>query len=473
MNRASVTGYWNIPWLHALPDHWQVVSSKRLFSVRKELARSDDEQLAATQAYGVILQREYERRVGRRVVQITQNLEKRRHVERDDFVISMRSFEGGLERAWAKGCIRSSYVVLRPGANVHVGFFKHLFKSHNYIQALRATSNFIRDGQDLNMSNFSLVDLPLPPKAEQALIARYLDNVDGQVLRFTRAKKKLIALLNEQKHAIVHRAVTRGLDPSVRFKPSGIPWIGDVPEPWDLRRLRHFADLRVSNVDKKFNDGEIPVRLCNYIDVYRNDKIDKSINFMSATASALEIERFRISLDDVIITKDSEDWRDIGVPCYVSFEAPDLICGYHLAILRPIKGLVCGRFLYWQLLGGAARWQFSIAANGVTRYGLSHGAIKEAIFVLPPMSVQRRLAAYLDDTTLDLRAAERALRAEIALMQEHRSRLVADVVTGKLDVRAAAMVLPEKTESEPVDEPIGGEDLEETVDDVEDKAVAA
>jgi type I restriction enzyme S subunit len=130
MIEATITGHWNIPWLRDLPEHWQVVPSKRLFSVRKELARAGDEQLAATQAYGVIPQGEYERRVGRRVVRITQNLEKRRHVERDDFVISMRSFEGGLERSWAIGCIRSSYIILKPRDDVHVGFFQYLFNAH-------------------------------------------------------------------------------------------------------------------------------------------------------------------------------------------------------------------------------------------------------------------------------------------------------------------------------------------------------
>jgi len=271
MMEATVTRHSNIPWLRGLPEHWKVVSSKRLFCVRKELARSDDEQLAATQAYGVIPQKEYERRVGRRVVRITQNLEKRRHVERDDFVISMRSFEGGLERAWATGCIRSSYVVLKPRSEVDVNFFQYLFKSPHYIQALRATSNFIRDGQDLNISNFSLVDLPLPPIAEQGLIARYLHNVDGRIRQYLRAKKKIIALLNEQKQAIIHRAVTRGIDPNVKLKPSGISWLGDVPAHWEVKRLRNVANLRVSNIDKKTLEKELAVRLCNYVDVYKND----------------------------------------------------------------------------------------------------------------------------------------------------------------------------------------------------------
>src|SRR5690349_13341855 len=140
----------NIPWLNTIPNHWGVVRSKRLFTARKERAQPNDEQLSATQAYGVIPQAEFERRVARRVVRIAQHLDKRAHVERDDFVISMRSFQGGLERAWAEGCIRSSYVVLRPTPEVHIGYFAHLFKSSDYIRALQATSNFIRDGQDLN-----------------------------------------------------------------------------------------------------------------------------------------------------------------------------------------------------------------------------------------------------------------------------------------------------------------------------------
>lgn len=119
MTDASTRGHWHIPWLRSLPEHWEVASSKHLFFSRKELARPQDQQLAATQAYGVISQKEFERRVGRRVVQITQNLETRRHVEKDDFVISMRSFQGGLERAWETGCIRSSYVVLKPSERVH------------------------------------------------------------------------------------------------------------------------------------------------------------------------------------------------------------------------------------------------------------------------------------------------------------------------------------------------------------------
>jgi type I restriction enzyme S subunit len=137
MKPVTTTGRWRVPWIEALPDGWRFLSAKRLFQARPELASVDEPQLAATQAYGVIEQAEYERRVGRKVTKLNKNLDKRRLVKRDDFIISMRSFEGGLERAWAEGGIRSSYIVLKPTAEISVGYYQHLFKSQPYIQGKR------------------------------------------------------------------------------------------------------------------------------------------------------------------------------------------------------------------------------------------------------------------------------------------------------------------------------------------------
>ena len=255
-----------VEWLGEVPEHWGVRRSKRVFAPRKGLARPGDVQLSATQAYGVIPQEEYERRVGRKVVRILQHLDKRRHVEIGDFVISMRSFQGGLERAWATGCIRSSYVVLGPVVRVDVGFFAYLFKSRGYIGALQSTADFIRDGQDLNFANFCAVDLPFPPLPEQAAIARYLDHVDRRVRRLVQAKRKLIALLAEQKQAIIHRAVTRGLDTDVSLKDSGVGWLGKVPEHWTVLPLkRAFESMDYGISDSGSDDGTIPVLTMGHI----------------------------------------------------------------------------------------------------------------------------------------------------------------------------------------------------------------
>jgi type I restriction enzyme, S subunit len=186
-----------IPWLGDVPEHWGIIRSKRLFAARKELALPDDVQLSATQAYGVIPQAEFEQRIGRRVVKITMHLEKRKHVEKDDFVISMRSFQGGLERAWASGAIRSSYVVLKGAQGVDVGYFQYLFKSVAYIGALQGTADFIRDGQDLNYGNFCQVDLPDLPLAEQKAIAEFIrSELAGTEFAIARTERE-IALIRE------------------------------------------------------------------------------------------------------------------------------------------------------------------------------------------------------------------------------------------------------------------------------------
>lgn len=201
-----------IEWLGDLPQHWGVIRSRRLFSVRKERARPDDIQLSATQAYGVIPQEEFEERVGHRVVKISMHLEQRKHVEKDDFVISMRSFQGGLELAHASGAIRSSYVVLRPGPSVDVDFFACLFKSRAYIGALQATADFIRDGQDLTFENFCGVDLPLVPLGEQKRVAMQIKaetvQTDAKIDKLSRE----IGLVREYRQRLIADVVTGKLD---------------------------------------------------------------------------------------------------------------------------------------------------------------------------------------------------------------------------------------------------------------------
>ena len=210
-----------VEWLGDVPEHWEIRRAKRLFTPRRELARSNDVQLSATQAYGVIPQSEYEEKVGRKIVKISRHLDKRRHVEVDDFVISMRSFQGGLEKAWATGCIRSSYIVLRPDAKVNVDFFRYAFKSQAYIRALQATANFIRDGQDLNFNNFCAVDLPFPQAEEQRKIAQALEDATAGIDATIARTRRQIELIEEYRTRLIADVVTGKLD--VREAAAGLP----------------------------------------------------------------------------------------------------------------------------------------------------------------------------------------------------------------------------------------------------------
>ena len=222
------------------------------------------------------------------------------------------------------------------------------------------------------------------------------------------------------------------LKPYPAYKPSGIPWLGGVPEHWHVRRLRTLADMRVSNVDKHTKEDEFPVRLCNYVDVYKHDRITPAMPFMTATASPDEIERFRLERDDVLITKDSEAWDDIGVPALVTEAADDLLSGYHLALLRPFKEIV-GAYLARTLQSKEVAYQFHIRANGVTRYGLTHIGIKSVCIPLPPLSEQAAIVRYLDHVDRRIRRYVSAKRKLIAVLGEEKQAVINQAVTRGLD----------------------------------------
>lgn len=207
----------------------------------------------------------------------------------------------------------------------------------------------------------------------------------------------------------------------------------DAPPHWPVCRLGDVADMRVSNVDKHEKEGEVPVRLCNYVDVYKNERITERIPFMRGTATQAEIEQFRLREGDVLITKDSETWTDIGVPALVEYAAPDLVSGYHLALLRPRPGQVTGSFLLRVLQSPAVAYQLHVAATGVTRYGLSHVAIKSVTVPLPSLAEQAGIVRFLDHADRQIRRAIRAKQKLIALLNEQKQAVIHDAVTRGLD----------------------------------------
>ena len=211
-----------------------------------------------------------------------------------------------------------------------------------------------------------------------------------------------------------------------------VKWLGLLPGHWKPQRLGTIAEMRVSNVDKHSKEEELPVRLCNYVDVYKNDHISRDMPFMRATASTEEIGRFRLRKYDVLITKDSETWDDIGVPALVTEPADDLISGYHLALLRP-NGDILGPYLFRTLQSRGVAQQFHIGANGVTRYGLTHNTIRSVILPLPPLDEQAAIVRYLDDADQRIRAYVSAKERLIALLEEERQAVIHQAVTKGLD----------------------------------------
>lgn len=199
-------------WLQAIPENWETIPAKALFSHVSELRHDGDEMLAATQKYGMISQKQYMELEGRRIVLATDNLDKWLHVEPDEFIISLRSFQGGLELCTITGCVTWHYVVLKPNEKVYVPYYRWLFKSAAYIGALQRTSDFIRDGQDLRYSNFVKVRLMDIPYDEQREIAEYLDKTIPMYDAKEEKLLKEVSLLQELKTRLISDVVTGQVD---------------------------------------------------------------------------------------------------------------------------------------------------------------------------------------------------------------------------------------------------------------------
>ena len=214
---------------------------------------------------------------------------------------------------------------------------------------------------------------------------------------------------------------------------SCMSWVHGLPHSWAARPLRAAADYVISNVDKVPADDEVPVRLCNYSDVYNNEFITLALDLMHATASEVEIEKFGLATDDVLITKDSESWDDIGVPALVKETARDVVCGYHLALLRPNNQVIIGAFLFRALQAKPIRVQLELAANGITRFGIPKSEIGSMLIPIPPLEQQRAITRYLDRETARIDELISAKEQLLRLLAEKRRALIARAVTHGID----------------------------------------
>lgn len=268
----------------------------------------------------------------------------------------------------------------------------------------------------LNLSTIRAIPLSLPPLPEQRKIAAILSTWDKAIS----TTERLIDNSKQQKKALMQQLLTgkkRLLD------DSGKPFEGE----WQVYALNKIAEVIVSPVDKKTEDGELSVELCNYTDVYYNHHITRKIQFMKATATKSEIAKYTLKKGDVIITKDSETPGDIAVPALVAEDLQGVVCGYHLAIIRPKHHIVDGAFLNYLFSMQKTRYYFFTLATGATRFGLSVGGINKAHFSIPDIKEQQKIATIL--TTAD-QEIERLKDSLLALKQEKKA-LMQQMLTGK------------------------------------------
>ncbi|MCD4812020.1 restriction endonuclease subunit S [bacterium] len=221
------------------------------------------------------------------------------------------------------------------------------------------------------------------------------------------------------------------------YKDSGVGWLGAVPAHWDICRLKELSNIQNSNVDKKSHEGETHVQLCNYVDVYKNEFINASLNFMWATADESEIKRFRIKKNDVLITKDSETCDDIAIPALVTESLDGVLCGYHLAQFRTKDNILLGSYLFRLFQSKSYGFRFVISAKGITRVGLGQSAIADSLTPVPPLLEQIAIAAYLDTKTAHIDRKIDLLSQKAAQYCKFKQSLINETVTRGLDKTVA------------------------------------
>jgi len=296
----------------------------------------------------------------------------------------------------------------------------------------------------VNGSDVTSLRVLAPPLPEQAAIVRFLDHADRRIRRYIRAKQKLIKLLEEQKQAIIHRAVTRGLDPNVRLKPSGVEWLGDVPEHWEVRRVKSLSLVKRGASPRPIADPKYFDDAGEYAWVRIAD--------VSASTRYLETTTQRLS--------------SLGDSLSVRLEPGALFLSIAGSVGKPIitkiKCCIHDGFVYFPQFHGNVEFLCRIFSCGApfgrlgklgTQLNLNTDTVGGICVGWPPITEQAAIVTYLDEATASFERVIASARREIDLLREYRTRLIADVVTGKLDVREAAVRLPDEVEeAEPLDE---------------------
>ena len=279
----------------------------------------------------------------------------------------------------------------------------------------------------------SSTKLSCPPLKEQQEIVDYLDYKTQQIDSFIEKTNEKIEILKEQRTATINQVVTKGLDSDAEMKDSEVDWIGEIPVGWEVKKLKFTSKAIPSNIDKNIDPDELQIRLCNYTDVYYNEFISSSLDLSRGSCKQSEYDKLQLLEGDVILTKDSETADDIGVPAFVTQDFDDVVCGYHLTVVRPLE--ILGKFLFRFIQYHGTRKYFEVNSEGITRWGLGKPAIENLIVPFPPLQEQQEIVDYLDHKTQQIDSqVERELQ-RIELLKEYRNSLISEVVTGQIDVR--------------------------------------
>lgn len=406
-----------LPWVPKVPEDWQVLRNGRLFGHRVETGFPDLPILEVSLRTGVRV-RDME---SLKRKQVMSHKDKYKRAVKDDLAYNMmRMWQGAVGPAPVDGLVSPAYVVVKPYEEANSNYYNYLFRTAVYMQEVNKFSRgIVADRNRLYWESFKQMPSLVPPRPEQDQIVAYLRAQDAHIARFIKAKRDLIALLTEQKLRIIDHAVTRGLDSSVRLKPSDIKWIGEVPEHWEISKVKLLAGY-INGYPFKPADwgskGRPIIRIQNLT------KEHSAFNHYDGTIP----ERNRVKDGDILVS-----WSaSLGV---FVWNRGDAWLNQHIFKVIPDSKRITRGYFVW-----LARWflnHMAAEAHGSTMQHVTKPKFGSFPVPLPPIAEQEAIALYLANESKDIDETMARAKDEIELIREYRDRLIADVVTGQVDVR--------------------------------------
>lgn len=420
-----------IEWIGEIPEGWRTINPKALFTQRKDKAQKGERQLTSSQQYGILYQDDYMELTGSKVVTVEKDFDILKHVEAGDFVISMRSFQGGLEYSTKSGAISSAYIMLVPNLElVYPRFYRWLLKSSVYIDALQRTTNMVRDGQAMRYSNFAQVRLFTLPLDEQKSRADFLDLECSSIDKILFKTRSSIEEYKKLKQAVITQAVTKGVRGEREMKDSGVDWIGEIPKEWSTPKIKRLHNGLTDGTHGTFNridSGHILL---------------SSKNVREFGIQLGENESFISEADYNLITANGFPQKDDVLLCCIGasigrctlYEFEEVMAFQRSVIFIRCNSLILPRMMMYNLRSSNTLLQEQLLVNQSAQAGLYQGLVSEIFISLPPISEQKEIIAYLDAKCAEIDKLIAKKEQLVKELDSYKKSLIYEVVTGKREV---------------------------------------
>lgn len=418
-----------IEWIGEIPEEWDLKKAKFLFEQRNTRGNDKNlELLSPTQRYGVIPQSKYEELTSMRAVKLNEQVDliNLKTIHAGDYCISLRSFQGGFEYSQYEGVVSPAYQVFYARELISNNYYKYLFKDSCFINRINSFTLSLRDGKSISYMDFGRIELPYPPLSEQTTIANYLDKKCSDIDSLANDIQKQIGILEQYRKSVITETVTKGLDPNVKMKDSGIEWISEVPEEWKIKRIKYMFNVVSGSTPKSDNfdywDGDVI-----WITPADYKTLDKHIGNSSRNISKLGLQ----SCSTTLVPKESIIFSKRAPIGTVAIAAVNLCTNQGCLSCIP-KQEVYSLFYYYVM--SIATEDFELKGSGTTFKEISTTAFNDSQLPFPPFSVQQQIASYLDSKCSKLDELMRLKNQQLETLMQYKKSLIYEYVTGKREV---------------------------------------